>query len=129
MAPRHRRHGAAAARLKRGGDIGIARKEDIIIVIRRFDLIDHELHVIVPIGEIVFQLFLPSRGRPGFDLPVAALDDPTPCAIKDVELSLEAGERRQYVVVEIPDALSWSPAAPALYRPSSPPLIPGRPPP
>jgi hypothetical protein len=49
-------------------------------------------------------------------LVVAALDDENPCAVRDIELRLEPGERRQFVVVHIPDARQWSPAVPALYR-------------
>jgi beta-galactosidase/beta-glucuronidase len=49
-------------------------------------------------------------------LVVAELEVDRPCAMLDLDLLLEAGERRQHVVVAIPDPRPWSPASPALYR-------------
>jgi beta-galactosidase/beta-glucuronidase len=48
-------------------------------------------------------------------LVVASIDDDEPCATRDIELLLDPGERRQYVVVHIPNPRLWSPAAPVLY--------------
>ncbi len=78
------------------------------------------LSVVSQVAERLVEFGVTTRVRDAgtyrLHLVVAALDDPEPCAIKDIELVLEAGERRQYVVVHIPDARPWSPAAPALYR-------------
>jgi beta-galactosidase/beta-glucuronidase len=38
-----------------------------------------------------------------------------PLAMKDVELPLEPGERRQHLTLALPDAELWSPAHPVLY--------------
>ena len=78
------------------------------------------LSVVSQVAERLVEFGVTTRVRDSgtyrLHLVVAALNDPEPCAIKDIELVLEAGERRQYVVVHIPDARPWSPAAPALYR-------------
>lgn len=55
-------------------------------------------------------------GRYRLHLVVAAVDADEPCATKDVELELDAGERRQHVVLPIADARPWSPSDPVLYR-------------
>jgi beta-galactosidase/beta-glucuronidase len=55
-------------------------------------------------------------GRYRLHLIVAGLDKDEPCATLDETLDLEAGERRQHVVVRITDAVPWSPANPVLYR-------------
>ncbi|MEA2517945.1 MAG: hypothetical protein QOF49_25 [Chloroflexota bacterium] len=55
-------------------------------------------------------------GRYRLHLVVAELDDDEPCATLDAILELDAGERRQHVVVRIADPTPWSPANPALYR-------------
>ncbi|UOG72911.1 glycoside hydrolase family 2 [Hymenobacter tibetensis] len=39
-----------------------------------------------------------------------------PLATSDFKLNLEAGQRQQRVVMEVPDARLWSPEAPNLYR-------------
>jgi beta-galactosidase/beta-glucuronidase len=55
-------------------------------------------------------------GRYRLHLVVAGLDKDEPCVTLDAMLDLEAGERRQHVVVGIADAMSWSPENPVLYR-------------
>jgi beta-galactosidase/beta-glucuronidase len=55
-------------------------------------------------------------GRYRLHVVVAGLDKDEPCASLDATLDLEAGERRQHVVLRIADATAWSPANPALYR-------------
>lgn len=51
-------------------------------------------------------------------LRVSAVDqlDDEPIASSDYELQLEAGQKNQRLVIEIPDAKLWSPATPHLYR-------------
>jgi beta-galactosidase/beta-glucuronidase len=49
-------------------------------------------------------------------LVIAALDSEEPCASREVDLPLEAGEHRQHLVLEISDRRVWSPADPTLYR-------------
>lgn len=39
-----------------------------------------------------------------------------PLAMKEVELPLEAGERRQHIALALPEARPWSPASPTLYQ-------------
>ncbi|MFL5928660.1 MAG: glycoside hydrolase family 2 protein [Gaiellaceae bacterium] len=55
-------------------------------------------------------------GRYRLHIVVAGLDKDEPCATLDAMLDLEAGEKRQHVVVRIADATPWSPDNPALYR-------------
>ena len=55
-------------------------------------------------------------GRYRLHLVVAALGQDEPCGAIDATLDLDAGERRQHVVVQIRDAAAWSPADPVLYR-------------
>ena len=43
-------------------------------------------------------------------------DEGGPIATDEFPLKLEAGEKRQRVVLEIPDAVHWSPETPHLYR-------------
>lgn len=43
-------------------------------------------------------------------------DSPEPLAVADFPLRLEAGQKQQRLVMEIPDALLWSPETPELYR-------------
>jgi Glycosyl hydrolases family 2/Glycosyl hydrolases family 2, sugar binding domain/Glycosyl hydrolases family 2, TIM barrel domain len=43
-------------------------------------------------------------------------DSPEPLAVADFPLRLEAGQKQQRVVMEVPDAQLWSPESPALYR-------------
>lgn len=43
-------------------------------------------------------------------------EESVPIAADEFPLKLEAGEKRQRVVVEIPDAVHWSPETPHLYR-------------
>lgn len=43
-------------------------------------------------------------------------DEGGPLATDEFHLKLEAGEKRQRVVVEIPDAVHWSPETPHIYR-------------
>lgn len=43
-------------------------------------------------------------------------DSPEPLAMADFPLRLEAGQKQQRLVMEIPDALLWSPETPELYR-------------
>lgn len=78
------------------------------------------LSVVAHITEQLVEFGVTTRvrdpGRYRLYLVVAAIDEDHPCATKDVELDLEAGERRQFVVVPIPDAVLWSPATPRLYR-------------
>ncbi|WP_181305567.1 glycoside hydrolase family 2 protein [Rufibacter sp. XAAS-G3-1] len=45
-----------------------------------------------------------------------APDDTAPLATSDYELRLEAGQKQQYVVIEVPDAQLWSPEDPHLYK-------------
>lgn len=49
-------------------------------------------------------------------LAVAARGSDQPIAIREVQLPLETGEKRQRVTIELPDALRWSPATPNLYH-------------
>jgi hypothetical protein len=49
-------------------------------------------------------------------LVVSARGAGEPLARREVELRLEAGEHRQHLTLELPDARPWSPAAPALYQ-------------
>ncbi|HEX8271660.1 MAG TPA: glycoside hydrolase family 2 TIM barrel-domain containing protein [Longimicrobiaceae bacterium] len=51
----------------------------------------------------------------GLKLVVAPRGSEIPTAVTEVELPLEAGEKRQRVTVELPDAEAWSPASPHLY--------------
>ena len=78
------------------------------------------LSVASQVTEGLVEFGVTSRVRDGgayrLRLVVAALDDGEPCATKDIELLLDPGERRQYVVVAIPDARAWSPASPVLYQ-------------
>jgi beta-galactosidase/beta-glucuronidase len=55
-------------------------------------------------------------GRYRLRLVVSARGDGRPLAARDVELPLEAGQTRQYVALELPDARPWGPASPALYQ-------------
>lgn len=55
-------------------------------------------------------------GRYRLHVVVAGLSADEPCGTLDATLDLDAGERRQHVVVRINDATPWSPADPALYR-------------
>jgi beta-galactosidase/beta-glucuronidase len=78
------------------------------------------LSVVSDVAEGLVEFGITTRVRdPGtyrLRLAIAALDEDEPCATSDVELPLEPGEQRQHLVVQIPNARSWSPAAPALYR-------------
>jgi hypothetical protein len=47
---------------------------------------------------------------------VAALDEDRPCAEAEVPIQLEPGERRQHLVLSIPEPRPWSPGHPVLYR-------------
>jgi beta-galactosidase/beta-glucuronidase len=55
-------------------------------------------------------------GRYRLRLVVSARGDGRPLAARAVELSLERGETRQYIALELPDAEPWGPAAPVLYQ-------------
>jgi beta-galactosidase/beta-glucuronidase len=55
-------------------------------------------------------------GRYALRLVVSARGDDRPLASIDVGLSLEAGEARQYLALELPDAEPWGPASPTLYQ-------------
>jgi beta-galactosidase/beta-glucuronidase len=55
-------------------------------------------------------------GRYRLHVVVAELDNDRPCGSLDATLDLDAGERRQHVVLRIADATPWSPERPALYR-------------
>ncbi|WP_342646026.1 sugar-binding domain-containing protein [Mucilaginibacter sp. CSA2-8R] len=43
-------------------------------------------------------------------------DDKTPIATDEYQLALDAGQKEQRLVIEIPDAILWSPETPHLYR-------------
>jgi hypothetical protein len=56
---------------------------------------------------------------PGFyrlRIIVTAPGDDQPLAIKDVELALDAGEQRQHLALELPNAQLWSTSTPILYQ-------------
>jgi hypothetical protein len=55
-------------------------------------------------------------GRYRLRLVVSARGAAAPLATTEVGLQLEAGEQRQHLALELPDARLWSPAAPALYQ-------------
>ncbi|HLL48619.1 MAG TPA: hypothetical protein VK399_18105, partial [Longimicrobiaceae bacterium] len=55
-------------------------------------------------------------GRYRLRLVVSARGAAAPLATTEVALRLEAGEQRQHLALELPDARSWSPATPALYQ-------------
>jgi beta-galactosidase/beta-glucuronidase len=78
------------------------------------------LSVVTQISEGLVELGVTTRVRDAgtyrLHLVVAALDQDEPCATRDVELVLEPGDRRQHVVLHIPDARLWSTATPSLYR-------------
>ena len=54
-------------------------------------------------------------GLYGLRVVVAPRGSDHPDAISEVELPLEAGEKRQRVTLELPTAASWSPSKPNLY--------------
>jgi hypothetical protein len=78
------------------------------------------LSVVANVTESLVEFGITTRVRDAgtytLRLVIAALEQDRPCATKDVELLLESGERRQHIVVHIPDARPWSPASPVLYR-------------
>ncbi len=78
------------------------------------------LSVVSEITERLVEFGVTTRIRdPGLyrlRLVVAALDSDTPSATMDVELLLEAGERRQHIVLAMPEAQLWSTVDPVLYR-------------
>ena len=78
------------------------------------------LSVVSHLAEGLVEFGVTTRVRdPGtyrLHLIVAGLDQDEPCGRFDATLDLEAGERRQHVVVRIADAKAWSPANPTLYR-------------
>ncbi|MXV16681.1 glycoside hydrolase family 2 protein [Hufsiella ginkgonis] len=45
-----------------------------------------------------------------------AVNDEEPVAVDEYPLLLEAGQKQQRLVIEIPDAKTWSPESPRLYR-------------
>jgi beta-galactosidase/beta-glucuronidase len=55
-------------------------------------------------------------GRYVLRLVVSARGEDRPLASLEVPLALEAGEARQYLALELPDAEPWSPASPTLYQ-------------
>ena len=55
-------------------------------------------------------------GLYGLRLVVSAVGEHKPLATVDVPLSLEAGEARQHLALELPDARPWSPGSPTLYQ-------------
>ncbi len=78
------------------------------------------LTVVTQISEGLVEFGVTTRvrdaGRYRLRIVVAALDEDEPCAARTVELLLEPGERRQHIVLHIPNATLWSTATPALYR-------------
>ncbi len=78
------------------------------------------LTVVTQISEGLVELGVTTRVRDAgtyrLHLIVAALLEDEPCAIRDIDLALEPGERRQHVVLHIPNARLWSTATPSLYR-------------
>ena len=55
-------------------------------------------------------------GEYALRLVVAPQGSGRPLAVEEVTLQLEAGEREQRIVVEVPRAALWSPGAPTLYH-------------
>jgi hypothetical protein len=60
------------------------------------------------------RVFDPGRYR--LRLVVSARGADQPLATRDVELDLEAGQKRQHLAFELPDAQPWSPSTPTLYQ-------------
>ena len=54
-------------------------------------------------------------GTYGLRVVVAPRGSREPAAIAEVEVPLETGEKRQRITLELPEALTWSPAEPNLY--------------
>ena len=55
-------------------------------------------------------------GRYTLRLVVSARGDSRPLASTEVTLALEAGDARQYLALELPEAEPWGPASPTLYQ-------------
>ncbi len=79
----------------------------------RLSVVSHVTEGLVEFG-VTTRVRDPGRYR--LHVVVAGLASDEPCATLDATLDLDAGERRQHLVVRIADAAPWSPANPVLYR-------------
>ena len=79
----------------------------------RLSVVSHVADGLVEFG-VTMRILDPGEYR--LHVVVAALDQDQPSAAMDATLRLDAGQRRQHVVLRIDDATPWSPARPVLYR-------------
>jgi beta-galactosidase/beta-glucuronidase len=87
------------------------------------------LSVVSQVKEGLLELRLTTRvhdaGCYGLRVVVYPRGTREPVAIKDVNLRLDAGEKHQYLTLELPKAKAWSPASPRLYQVVAQLLCPG----